>query len=165
MGGRGAGLGHISSVVSMNAVEWAKTKIGSGMYGRNSWNRSLFWGTVKCNQFVEHAFNFANPSANPIEGEPSRTYTAVGIGRMRSHSANEIYNGRLKNFKIVKNPQPGDIAADGTHVGIVSGKDTTISASAITNKVVENNWGFHNGKPQKGMRFYRYDGENHRVKK
>lgn len=81
---------------------------------------------------------------------------------MRHYSAAEIYSGRLLNFKLVKIPQPGDIAADGQHVGIVSGKWKTISASIITGKVVENDWGFR-GKdktPTPNMRFFRYTGDD-----
>jgi len=39
---------------------------------------------------------------------------------------------------------------------------TTISASIITGKVVENDWGFRtNGKsPAPGVRFFRYTGED-----
>ena len=85
-----------------------------------------------------------------------------GIGRMRNFSAKEIYRGRLLNFRCVKNPKPGDIAADGEHVGIVSGKGKTISASIITGRVVENDWGFRgkNRSPAPNMRFYRYTGDD-----
>ena len=81
---------------------------------------------------------------------------------MRNYSAEEIYNGRLLNFKLVKTPKPGDVATNGIHVGIVSGKGTTISASTETNTVVENSWGFRtkSKKPSVGMRFYRYTGDD-----
>ena len=62
----------------------------------------------------------------------------------------------------LKKPQPGDIAADGQHVGIVSGKGKTISASIITGTVVENDWGFRgkNKTPAPNMCFFRYTGED-----
>ena len=40
------------------------------------------------------------------------------------------------------NPQPGDVGSDTEHMGINTGDGTTISASSIENKVVENDWGF-----------------------
>ena len=54
----------------------------------------------------------------------------------------------------------GDICTDGSHVGTVSGKGKTISASALTNNIVENDWGFRRNseKPQPNVRFYRYNG-------
>ena len=156
--------------IRFKALNWAKAQIGSLMYGRFGWNRELPWGTVKCNQFVVHAYNYPNGGYPPdgispndkgpiVKGAPSRSLLAIGLGRYRYPSAKEIYDGRLPNFVLVRNPKPGDIAADSQHVGIVSGKRKTISASSEENKVVENNWGFREGKAEKYMRFYRYMGE------
>ena len=55
-----------------------------------------------------------------------------------------------------------ELMFSGQHVGIVSGKGKTISASIITGKVVENDWGFR-GKdktPTPNMRFFRYTGDD-----
>lgn len=156
--------------IRFNALKWAKAQIGSLLYGQYGWDRELPWGTVKCNQFVVHAYNypnggsFANDKGPIIKGTPSRSLLAIGVGRYRYPSAKEIYKGRLSNFVLVKSPKLGDIAADGQHVGIVSGKAKTISASSIKKKVVENDWGFHEGKPQKNVRFYRYMGEKRTTK-
>ena len=70
------------------------------------------------------------------------------------------YDGKALKFNLVKRPRIGDICTDGSHVGIVSGRGKTISASALTNKIVENDWGFreNSGKPQPNVRFYRYNG-------
>ena len=75
----------------------------------------------------------------------------------RAYSAKEIYEGELPEFRRVSKPQPGDICADGKHVGIVSGKGKTISASE--KKVVENDWGFRKNAKRES-RFYRYVGKN-----
>lgn len=164
MGGRGSQSPQArqrAQLIAQRALEWAKSKIGNKEYGRWAWNESLFVpGTAKCNLFVEHAFNRGNPQEKPFPFTPSK-YLLTFYGRMRHYSAKEIYNGRLQNFKFVTNPKPGDIAADGDHVGIVSRKGATISASIITGKVVENDWGFlKNKKPASGMRFYRYTGDD-----
>ena len=165
MGGRGSKSPQAKQGVknvSRRALIWAKSRIGNSRYGRGAWNGTFFYGTAKCNLFVERAFNQGNPEEKPFPFTPSRSYLNTGIGRMRHYSAAEIYSGRLLNFKLVKIPQFGDIAADGQHVGIVSGKGKTISASIITGKVVENDWGFR-GKdktPTPNMRFFRYTGDD-----
>jgi hypothetical protein len=69
--------------------------------------------------------------------------------------AKEFYNGEVPGFELVKIPQPGDICADGTHVGIVSGRNKTISATET--EVVENDWGFRL-EEKREIRFFRYKG-------
>ena len=73
----------------------------------------------------------------------------------RAYSAREFYLGEVPGFTRVENPQPGDICADGKHVGIVSEKGRTISASK--DRVVENDWGFRSNSPVKSH-FYCYTG-------
>ena len=164
MGGRGMQSPVVKLRISnaaKNALSWAGRKIGSRAYGRWALNGVFVPGTAKCNLFIEHAFNKGNPEEKPLPFTPSRYLRTIGIGRMRNYSAAEIYNGRLLNFKLVKKPKPGDIAADGFHVGIVSGNGKTVSASIITGRVEENDWGFRgkNGRPSRGVRFFRYTGE------
>ena len=165
MGGRGTlspQAKQRAARISRKALDWAKSKIGSTQYSTWTINGVLVYGTSKCNLFVEHAFNKGNPQEKPFPFTPSKQLLAAGIGRMRNYSADEIYNGRLQNFKLVKTPKPGDIATNSIHVGIVSGKGTTISASTETNTVVENSWGFRtkSKKPSVGMRFFRYTGDD-----
>ncbi|MBE6373534.1 MAG: hypothetical protein E7055_15875 [Lentisphaerae bacterium] len=164
MGGRGSlspWAKQHAEIVTQEALSWARSKIGSRSYGRWAWNGTFLPGTAKCNLFVEHAFNKGNPKDRPFPFTPSRTLLASGIGRMRNYSAEEIYHGRVQNFKHVKKPKPGDIAADGAHVGIVSGNGKTISASIFTGTVVENGWGFRkNRSPAPNMRFFRYTGDD-----
>lgn len=164
MGGRGSlspWAKQHAEIVTQKALSWARSKIGSRGYGRWALNGTFFPGTAKCNLFVEHAFNKGNPQDKPFPFTPSRYVLASGIGRMRHYSAKEIYRGRLLNFRRVRKPVPGDIAADGQHVGIVSGSGKIISASILTGKVVENDWGFRKDKsPAPNMRFFRYTGED-----
>ena len=56
--------------------------------------------------------------------------------------------GMALKFNLVQTPRIGDICTDGEHVGIVSGKSTTISVSTLTNTVVENDWGFRGNTAQ-----------------
>lgn len=57
-------------------------------------------------------------------------------------------------------PRPGDVASDGDHMGIVSGTNTTISATPGQG-VVENDWGFRScGAGNKSKtRFYTHEGD------
>ena len=70
----------------------------------------------------------------------------------RAYSAAEFYNGSVPGFQRVKTPALGDICTNGKHVGIVSGKGKTISASK--EGVVENDWGFRKGEH---YRYFRYE--------
>jgi hypothetical protein len=80
-------------------------------------------------------------------------------GRMGGHapSASDWHRGKVPGFVRVENPMPGDVVSNGAHVGIVSGKGKTVSASSKTGHVVENDWGF---KPmQEPVSFWRHKGE------
>lgn len=151
--------------VNADAVKWARKKIGSKSYAKERSNRELPSGTNKCNQFVIHAFNLPqstlgiNDKGPIVNGEKS----SYGFGMKRYPSAAEIYSGCLgiDGFESVTTPQPGDIASNGHHVGIVSGNETTISASA-SGEVVENDWGFRKDGEEGAKsktRFFRYTGK------
>lgn len=74
----------------------------------------------------------------------------------------------IPGWIVVTDPRPGDVAAmkvdylDATgHVGIVTGPGTTVSASSLTDTVVENDWGFR--PEEKGaVVFRRYVGGGER---
>ena len=75
--------------------------------------------------------------------------------------ANDWYKGNVPGYDPVEGaPQAGDIASDGTHVGIVSGERKTVSVTTVGKErghVVENDWGFRDH--QKGeVLFRRYSG-------
>jgi len=71
-------------------------------------------------------------------------------GRIGSHapSASDWHKGKVTGFeRVTGTPLPGDVATNGTHVGIVSGKVKTLSVTSIERnpdygRVVENDWGF-----------------------
>ncbi|MBE6385895.1 MAG: hypothetical protein E7048_09570 [Lentisphaerae bacterium] len=56
--------------------------------------------------------------------------------------------GMALKFNPVQTPRIGNICTDGQHIEIVSGKSTTISASTLTNTIVENDWGFRGNTAQ-----------------
>ena len=151
MGGRGATSQGRCYFVRQRALLWARSQIGSveyaksaelGDWKKNSWN---------CNAFVIRAFNYNNIPA--IIEEKSNPVT-LGVTK-RAYSAKEFYEGKVPGFTKVDNPMPGDICADGKHVGIVSGQGKTISATEYS--VVENDWGFRKSN-NRSARFYRYTG-------
>lgn len=161
MGGRGSSSHFVrAKIVAHNAVRRAKKMVGSSAYSRFHFKGPLIAGVNKCNLFAADAFNQSDPSIKPLLGTPDCGMLKLGIGRLREYSAKELYDGKALKFNLVKGPRIGDICTDGSHVGIVSGKGKTISASALTNKIVENDWGFrgNSGKPQPNVRFYRYNG-------
>jgi hypothetical protein len=71
-------------------------------------------------------------------------------------SANDWWSGKSGGWTQVNNSSPGDIITDGHHIGIVSGKNTSISA-ASSGVVVENDWGFRDANAH--IRFFRYEGQ------
>lgn len=69
MGGRGSKSPQAKQGVknvSRRALIWAKSRIGNSRYGRGAWNGTFFYGTAKCNLFVERAFNQGNPEEKPF---------------------------------------------------------------------------------------------------
>ena len=64
----------------------------------------------------------------------------------RPYTAKQWHNGEVPKMKLVGSGVDGlnkcwpeDIVTEGSHVGIISGLQKTISASAKTNTIVENN--------------------------
>lgn len=151
MGGRGASTNKVAAMVRKNALTWARAQIGSRDYAYHA--KLGDWGenTYKCNAFVIRAFN-TNVIPPPIEshGNP----WTFGMTRI-PYRAKDFYEGSVPGFIKVDTPLPGDVVTNGRHIGIVSGKNKTISASSKTNTVVENGWGFGSKK----FRYYRYIGK------
>ena len=54
-----------------------------------------------------------------------------------------------------KNSKKGDIIAAGTHVGIISENNKTISST--DKEIVENNWGFRGD--EEDLKIFRYEGD------
>lgn len=128
----GQRFGGAAALVRKSALEWGRSQIGSENYNYRAALGKWKNPSWKCNAFVIRAFNH------------SRVYLA-----------REFYNGEVPGFELVDTPLPGDICADGSHVGIVSSRNTTISATETG--VVENDWGFRL-KDKKKIRFFRYKG-------
>lgn len=81
----------------------------------------------------------------------------------RPYTAEQWYNGLVPNMKLVGSGidglnkcSPGDIITNGSHIGIISGPQKTISASSIENKIVENDWGWRNEDIPK-IKIFRYN--------
>lgn len=149
MGGRGSNFGRVAAMVRDNALSWSRSQVGSTQYAKNTELGQWKKGSWKCNAFVIRAFN-TNVIPQVI-GEKSNSKT-FGLTRTQ-YRAVDFHEGKVPGFSRVSDPQAGDIATDGKHVGIVSGKNKTISATE--GKVVENDWGFREGKE---YRYYRYYG-------
>ena len=131
-----------------NAHKWAKGQIGSTRYNRDGNRGGWPWkGKYKCNLFAADADNEGN----------DREVIPTGIMGTHPPSARDWYSGNRipPGFERTDNPQTGDIASDGVHVGIVSEPgETTISASSSAGAVVENDWGFRSN--QDNMTFWHY---------
>ena len=130
------------------ALTWAKNKIGSKNY--NEWGTRGFprwFGQPKCNLFVADAYNNGNGK------------TIIPTGTMGTHppTANDWFIGNHVpvGFVDTNTPQPGDIVASRSHIGIVSDvENNSISASSIDNSVLQNDWGFRDGG--ESVRFWHY---------
>ena len=100
--------------------------------------------------------------AGTLGAEASDWLNAKTDGRIGGQppSANDWYKGNVPGYDPMEGaPQAGDIASDGTYVGIVSGEGKTISVTTANPKapeyghVIENDWGFR--KVQEGKVTFR----------
>jgi len=151
MGGRGTSIKNVAAIVRRNALVWARSQIGTSRYAISATLGDWSSNSYKCNAFVIQAFN--HNLITPVIGVKRNPWT-LGMTEVQ-YRAIDFYEGRVPGFIRVAVPVPGDIVSNGRHVGIVSGKNTTISASSKTNTVVENGWGFGSKK----YRYYRYVGQ------
>ncbi|XP_006823485.1 uncharacterized protein LOC102808938 [Saccoglossus kowalevskii] len=94
----------------------------------------------KCNYFVHDVL--VESGASAPERRPSWVPGSYPISAESWGNRHETKSGWRVVGTDPSEAQRGDVAADGAHVGIVSGNDKTISASAREDKVVENDWGF-----------------------
>lgn len=79
----------------------------------------------------------------------------LGFWGTRPPTARNWYEGTNipSGFTRTTTPKPGDVISNGSHAGIVSNTNRTISATP-GNGVVENDWGFRNINTN--IIFYRY---------
>ena len=144
------------------SAQWAY-KANRPPYGPN---------TNKCNLFVYEILNEAGASV-PMKTRDRGWFKGIFKARYVKHPplAGQWADRSVSipGWKVVNTPQVGDVAAEAGqysnatgHVGIVSAvtqggkKGKTISASATTNTVVENTWGFRGGQ---NVVFRRYVGK------
>ena len=134
------------------SVEIARKYLGSADWSVDSEKDNFPSGTNKCNKFVYDALEesgakvpLINDDRNPFTDEK---YPPVATDW-------EDKEKEIEGWVVVDNPKTGDVASDGKHVGIVSGVETTVSASSREDKVVENDWGFRSGQAGK-ITFRRY---------
>ena len=149
----------------------AKKYIGSSTWAYSANKPPYGPKTNKCNLFVYDVLNQAGASVQ-MKKRDRGWFKGIFVKRYVNYPplAGQWANSSVSipGWIVVKTPQIGDVAAEAIqysnatgHVGIVSevtlgGKNgKTISASAVTNKVVENDWGFRSGQ---NVVFRRYKG-------
>jgi len=155
--------------------ENALTHVGSGDWSK--WtsrqcelNDSVYFnfGEFKCNLFVYEvllASDIDIGTPNHVEG--LRLLILDDGKDQRPACASDWYNNDENNmvpsFKLVYSGKgkdgidkckQGDVITDGGHMGIISGEGKTISASGLTGKVENNDWGFRDNSDP--IKCYRY---------
>lgn len=126
------------SAQAKDIVKEAKSHKGSV-----KWSYASSYGTgkntYKCNLFVHDVLK--NVGANPPTRWSLSEFRWAQIGAAEWGNPNSSYLNKSKFWIKCKMPrQPGDVISDGKHVGIITGKKLTTSATK--DKVVENDWGF-----------------------
>jgi RHS repeat-associated protein len=115
--------------------------------------------TEKCNLFVRDTI------AKGGGAVPSYSNSFIGSIFHGHHeyppTAGAWANGNVKGWAVTTQPRPGDVAAephqysDATgHAGIVVGGRQTVSASALTQTIIKNDWGFRSDQPNVVYRTY-----------
>jgi len=135
-------------------LECAKSHIGSNAWAlylrkTSADGKCVFNpGEYKCNLFV-YEMLVAGGVAQDLPNKAGTMGRILNSVIERPFCASEWHAGKVPQMKLVgcgadglNKSWPGDIVTDGNHVGIISGPQKTISASAIENKIVENNWGW-----------------------
>jgi len=146
-------------------VQNARAEIGS-----DEWAPTTENGEIRnhCNEYVASKLRESGahvPNVGGFSGtlgeDPSDRLNEMSGGRWGGNipSAKDWGNENLDipGYRVVTTPQPGDIASNGFHVGIVSGDGKTLSASSLSGRVVENDWGFRQ-RDRGTITFRRYVG-------
>lgn len=150
---------YLNAKANIRSNAWA---IGRERQAKKN-NKVVFtWREPKCNLFVYEILR-----ASDIDiGTPNRAGWSHPILKyqgkdLRPPCTQDWFNNKVKYFKPLDDPtnaEIGDIITNGKHVGIVSGFNTTISASARYEdeyKVVNNNWGYRGDEGT--IKIFRYD--------
>jgi len=144
-------------------VAEARKNVGSADWSAKTARAPYGAGTNKCNLFVFETLNKAGTPV-PLQGRIKwKGLTDEHLPPLAGDWANPKAN--IKGWDVVKNPQPGDVAAQkefyldaSGHVGIVVAPGKTVSASSITDRIEENDWGFRK-EQQDQVVFRRYVGD------
>ncbi|RKZ51246.1 MAG: hypothetical protein DRQ99_33320 [Candidatus Parabeggiatoa sp. nov. 3] len=126
--------------IPSDVIENARSETRNwSLYGdRTDVHRSFTGGRDKCNLFVDTMYENSGYILPNIGGN----WYSIPFHRFPPGAGNASDpNYEIPGWPVVLNPAPGDFAAFKGHVGIVTTKGLTISASS-ENSVVENNWGF-----------------------
>jgi len=110
---------------------------------RSDLHYAFISGEFKCNLFVDLMFEKSGYTLPNIGGGwLARFFSIYPPGA--ANSSDPKY--KIPDWPVISDePKPGDFAAQEGHMGIVTKKGITISASP--NGVVENNWGFRDNQP------------------
>lgn len=147
--------------------------IAKKLIGSSSWNKfykkgNFLPGEPKCNLFVAEVLEKAGfnvPYTNKAGKISSKVLDIMNESTDRPLTAKDWYDGKCPGTTLVgrgaeglEKSWPGDIITDGSHIGIISGPQKTISASSKPldlMQVIENDWGW---KPNEipNIVIYRY---------
>jgi hypothetical protein len=157
--------------IQQKILDEAKKYIGSDNWSKsvsktsNNGKTTFDEGEYKCNLFV---YDVLDDSGIDI-GLPSYKYRFKkfynGDFSRRPYTCKQWYKEKVPCMKCIgkgveglKKSLPGDIITNGRHMGIISGPNKTISASSVTNTVVENDWGWREEQKNE-VNIFRYNPE------
>lgn len=117
-------------------------------------------GEPKCNLFVHEMLEMSGIHMD-LPNSYGKRHKTPDYPK-RPYVCKQWQKEQVKNFKCIgkgvkalNNSLPGDIITNGTHIGIISGPNKTISASSRENKVVENDWGWRKIQ-RNSVKIFRY---------
>ncbi|KAK2163371.1 hypothetical protein NP493_1466g00019 [Ridgeia piscesae] len=100
--------------------------------------------TYKCNIFVADIIKAAGAKAPHRHWWKWSPIAAAEWGNSKSSVLEDANCWTL--VSSTTDAKRGDVISDGHHVGIVTGKSLTTSASSIEHQVVTNDWGFRDSQ-------------------
>ena len=145
-------------------VEKARDQLGNDRWKPTN---GILRDSYFCNAFVADMLEQAGATVPHLGGRAAWALGTDASDQLHSvsggliggqpPSAEQWANQAIPGFVTVQDPQPGDIATDGDHMGIVSGPGRTISASSRYKVVRESGWGFEPNRTRPVV-FKRYTG-------
>ncbi|KAK2163372.1 hypothetical protein NP493_1466g00016 [Ridgeia piscesae] len=137
---RPTGDGSTDTVPKAEKIaKMAESKVGSTLWSFASTHKTGA-NTNKCNIFVGEMIEAAGATV------PHRhwwMWSPIGAAEWGSSSSSYLLSNKCWTLvSSTTDAKRGDVISDGHHVGIVTGQSLTTSASARTQNVVTNDWGF-----------------------